>query len=85
MKKYLYLLALPLLVILVFTHDGQTKTKSYYSGDAINFNDELYITSANSGNIEVLKLDNNNLKLIAKIRNYNAKYNRYDEFVDSKL
>ena len=85
MKKYLYLLALPLLVILVFTHNGQTKTKSYYSGDAINFNDELYITSANSGNIEVLKLDNNNLKLIAKIKNYNAKYNRYDEFVDSKL
>ena len=85
MKKILFLIAIPLLVILVLTHNGQTKTKSYYSGDALNFNDTLYVSSTNSGSIEILKLDNSDLKLAAKIRNYNAKYNRYDDFYDSKL
>lgn len=85
MKKILFLVIIPLLVILVFTHNSQSKTKSYYSGDAINFNDELYVSSANSGNIEVFKLQDNSLNLIAKVRNFNGRFNRYDDFSDSKL
>lgn len=85
MKKYLLLIIIPLFAVLVFTHNGQSKTKAYYSGDAISFNDELYITSANSGSLEVLKLENNKLKLINKSKVYNGKYNRYDDFFDSKL
>ena len=85
MKKILFLVIIPLLAILVFTHNGQSKTKSYYSGDAINFNDELYISSANSGNIEVFKLENDTINLIAKVRNFNGRFNRYDDFSDSKF
>lgn len=85
MKKFLFLIVIPLLVVLVFTHNSQSKTKAYYSGDALSFNNELYITSTNSGNLEVLKLENNKLKLINKSKVYNAKFNRYDDFFDSKL
>lgn len=85
MKKFLFLIVIPLLAVLVFAHNGQSKTKAYYSGDAISFNDEVYVTSANSGSLEVLKLENNQLKLINKSKIYNGKYNRYDDFFDSKL
>jgi len=85
MKKILFLVAIPLLVILVFTHDGQSKTKSYYSGDAVSFNDELYISSTNSGYLEVLKLVGSDLKLISKTKIYNGRFNSYDDFSDSKL
>lgn len=85
MKKFLFLFAIPLLVILVFTHDGQSKTKSYYSGDAVSFNNNLYISSANSGYLEVLKLEGNDLRLISKTKVYEGRFDRYNDFSDSKL
>jgi len=85
MKKYFLLFIIPLLIVLFFAHNGQSKIKSYYSGDAINFNDILYISSTDSGNLEVLKLENNKLKLINKSKIYNQTYNRYDDFFSSKL
>ncbi|MHB8903517.1 MAG: hypothetical protein ACYC40_00200 [Patescibacteria group bacterium] len=85
MKKFLIFLILPLVAVLVFAHDGQSKTKVYYSGDAISFNGDLYISSTNSGSLEILKLENNSLKLISKTRIFKAKFNRYDDFYDSKL
>ena len=34
---------------------GQSKTKSYYSGDAIEYNGQLVIGSANTGSLEIFK------------------------------
>jgi len=85
MKKIIYLVVLPLLVILIFTHNGQSKTKSYYSGDAISYNNNVYITSTNSGSLELLKLENNTLRLISKTKLYNGRFNRYDDYSDAKL
>jgi len=85
MKKYFLLFIIPLLIVLFFAHNGQSKIKSYYSGDAININDILYISSTDSGNLKVLKLENNKLKLINKSKIYNQTYNRYDDFFSSKL
>jgi hypothetical protein len=85
MKKFLIFLIIPVIAVLIFTHDGQTKTKAYYSGDAISFNGDLYVSSTNSGSLEILKLEDNNLKLISKTKVLNAKFGRYDDFYDSKL
>ena len=85
MKKILILSIFSLLAILVFAHNGQSKTKAYYSGDAVSFNDDLYVSSTNSGNLEVFKLENNSLDLVAKTKVFNDRYNRYDDFFDSKF
>src|SRR5680860_46060 len=64
---------------------GKTKTKSYYSGDALAFNNQVYIATTNTGNLEVFKLDGKILGLVAKIKPYNARFNSYGEFFDAKL
>ncbi len=64
---------------------GKTKTKSYYSGDALAFNNQVYVATTNTGSLEVFKLDGKNLDLVAKLKPYNARFNNYGEFFDAKL
>lgn len=85
MKKIILFVLIPLLAVLAFIPSGQSKTKSYYSGDAVSFNDDLYVSSANSGSLEILKLEANDLRLISSSKVFDPRFNRYDEFFDSKL
>lgn len=64
---------------------GKTRTKSYYSGDALAFNNQVYVATTNTGSLEVFKLDGKTLGLVAKIKPYNARFNNYGEFFDTKL
>jgi len=85
MKKIVFLSLICLLAVFAVIHIGQTKTKSYYSGDAVSFNDTVYVSSTNTGSLEIFKLDNNDLKLLVKKRPFDATFNRYNDFYDAKL
>jgi len=47
-------------------HFGQSKTKSYYSGDAIEYHGQLIIASANTGFLEIFKFVNGKLVNVIK-------------------
>lgn len=64
---------------------GKSRLKSYYFGDAISYQNQVYIATANTGSLEIFKLNQNNLDLVAKARPYNYRFNNYGEFYDVKL
>ena len=88
MKKSLFIAALSvfiLVAVFAWTKGAETKTRSYYSGDAISFNDKVYVGSTNSGYLEVFRLDGKVLQSLAKMKNYNPRFNEYDDFYDLKF
>jgi len=85
MKKIILLSIICLIAVLAVTHNGQSKIKSYYSGDAINFNDQLYVGSTNTDSLEVFKLQNKELIQLAQVRPYNDKTAAYGRFYDLKF
>lgn len=69
MNKKLFVFSLVSIILVVsgiFLNYGFTKTKSYYSGDAIEYNNKLYITSANTGSLEVFKFVDGKLVNVVK-------------------
>ncbi|HBA36399.1 TPA: hypothetical protein DCZ15_00830 [Candidatus Falkowbacteria bacterium] len=85
MKKVIFLSLAVLLAVFAIVNNSQSKIKTYYSGDAISFNNEVYVGSTNTDSLEILKLEDGQLKLIAKIKPFDAKLNRYDKFYDLKF
>lgn len=85
MKRLLIIPAVIAIAVLAFAHFSQSQVKSYYSGDAINFNNKLYVASTNSGGLEVFRLENNNLKRLANLKPFDPRFGRYGEFYDVKL
>ncbi len=85
MKKAVFLILAVLLAIFGVVNSSRSQLKSYYSGDAINFNGSLYISTTNTDSLEVFKLADNNLKQVAKVRPYDGRLNTYDNFYDSKF
>lgn len=70
-------------LILVSYTQGQTK--SYYSGDAIVFQNKLYIATANTGSLELFVLNNQQIDPIAKIRPFDERFGKYGSFYDASL
>lgn len=88
MKKSLFFAVLSIFILIAvfaFTKGAETKTRSYYSGDAISFNDKVYVGSTNSGYLEVFRLDAKVLTPLVKMKNYNPRFNKYDDFYDLKF
>lgn len=85
MKRIIFLSVICLMAVLALTHNGQTQTKSYYSGDAINFNNSLYVGSTDTGGLEIFKLENSDLKQLATLRPLDARFGRYENFYDLKF
>jgi len=85
MKKIILLSIICLIAVLAVTHNSQSKIKSYYAGDAINFNDQLYVGSTNTDSLEVFKLQNKELIQLAKVQPYNDKTATYGRFYDLKF
>lgn len=88
MKKSIFFLTLSALVIVAifsFIKTGESKYRPYYSGDAISYNNQVYVGSTNSGYLEVFVLEDKTLKSIAKIKSYDARLNKYNEFFDLKF
>lgn len=71
-KKGLFLTLSALFIAGLFlfggTKDAKTALKPYYSGDATFYNGNLMVVSANTGRIELFKLENANLARLADLR-----------------
>lgn len=85
MKKIIFLSIAAFLAVLVYAHNSQGQIKSYYSGDAVNFNNQLYVASTNTGSLEIFRLEDKTLKRLVQIRPFDQTYNRYSDFYDVKL
>ncbi len=72
-------------IFLICASYSQSKTASYYSGDALNYNNNLYIVTANTGNLELFRLNGRNLDRLAKIQPFDQRFGRYGNFYDAHL
>lgn len=87
MRKWIISSVILISAIMVFfvAKTGKTSLQSYYSGDAIAYQDNVYVSTTNTGSLEVFKLENKTLFSVAKIRPYDSRLNTYGDFYDSKL
>lgn len=85
MKKIIIFLSLLIVVIAFNFIPAKTEFKSYYSGDAINYNDELVVVSTNSESLEVFTLESDGLRPQASLRPFNDRFYREDSFYSVKL
>lgn len=85
MKKILIFLSLLVVVIVINSIPAQTQVKSYYSGDAINYNNRLIVASTDSESLEIFTLENDGLKKQLAIKPFDHRFHRYDSFYSVKL
>ncbi|MFZ4632503.1 MAG: hypothetical protein ACOYL8_04900 [Patescibacteria group bacterium] len=87
MRKILISLFVALTVISLFfvVSPAKSRLESYYSGDALSYKNELYVTTTNTGTLEVFKLEDKNLFLLTSTRLREERFNNYVDFFDSKL
>ena len=86
MKKKLIIFGFALAAIsLIFASFTQSSTKSYYSGDSLVYQNKLYITTANTGSLELFSLNGNSLDRMVKIKPYDQRFGRFGSFYDSHL
>jgi len=70
---------------LVFINSGSTKTQPYYSGDAINYRGQVLFGTANSGYLEIFKLNGNSIDILVKAKDYDPTFNSYNDYSDVKF
>jgi hypothetical protein len=85
MKKIISLTLLAAVLLFAAVPIGKTKNKSYYSGDAISYNGQLVVASANTDSLEIFKLNGANLERISRTRPLEARFNRYGSYYEVKL
>lgn len=85
MKKILIFLTLLIVIIGLSSIPARTQVKSYYSGDAINFNNRLVVASTDSGSLEVFTLETDGLKRQINFRPFDKRFNKEDSFYSVKL
>lgn len=69
----------------IITLPGKTKMKSYYSGDAINYNEKLVVVSTDSESLEVFTQESAGLERRFTIRPFDERFNKDDSFYGVKL
>lgn len=69
----------------IITLPGKTKMKSYYSGDAINYNEKLVVVSTDSESLEVFTQESTGLERRFTIRPFDERFNKDDSFYGVKL
>ncbi|PKM91393.1 hypothetical protein CVU82_02235 [Candidatus Falkowbacteria bacterium HGW-Falkowbacteria-1] len=72
-------------VIYFTSKPAKTKLKSYYSGDAINYEQDLIVASTDSESLEIFKLENGGLKRKMYWRPFDTRFNKDDSFYGVKL
>jgi WD40 repeat protein len=84
-KSWFILLLVVFVAPFLFVAQGQTKIQAYYSGDAVSYQGQIIIASANTGYLEVFALQNKQLAPLIKAKIYNGAYNTYSDYSDVKL
>ena len=85
MKKIVIFTVILGIISLIFVSYSQGKTKSYYSGDSLIYQDKLYIVTANTGNLELFRLEGDNLNRLEKIKPFDQRFNKFGSFYDAHL
>ena len=85
MKKFISLTLLAAVLFFAAVPVGQTKNKSYYSGDAVSYNGQLVVASANTGGMEIFVLNGNSLDRISRTRPFNSRFNNYGSYSEVTL
>jgi len=85
MKKIIITVLVLGIASLIFATSSYSRTKSYYSGDALVYNNQLYITTSNTDSLELFRLHGSNLERVSKIRPFDQRFGRYGSFYDSLL
>ena len=85
LKIGLLILGIAGLSSLLFIKPGESKTKSYYSGDAINYNGQIIVSTADTGSLEVFKVSGQEMLKVIKLRPFDPTYGQYKDFSDAKL
>ena len=85
MKKIVIFAVILGIISVIFVSYSQGKTKSYYSGDSLVYQDKLYIVSANTGSLELFRLDGDNLNRLEKIKPFDQRFNKFGSFYDAHL
>lgn len=85
MKKIAIFAVILGIISLTFVSYSQGKTKSYYSGDALVYQKTLYITSANTGSLELFRLNGSQIERLAKIKPFDQRFGKYGNFYDAHL
>lgn len=85
MKKTLIIALVAIVTFGITALPTRSKVKSYYSGDAVNYHNQVIVGSTNSESLEVFKLEGGELKRFVNIRPLNSRFNTYDSFYDLKF
>lgn len=86
LKKSIFALSLALIGLsLLFIRQGETRVQPYYSGDAASYDNNLIVATANTGYLEIFKLEDKSLDRLLKVKIYNPSYNTYEDYSDVKL
>jgi len=84
-KKIFGLLAVSAVAIFCIVSVGRTNYKSYYSGDAINYQGNLIVASTDSGSLEVFQLNGSTLERDVKLKAPNSPIDGTEDFSSVKL
>lgn len=87
-KKYLFSFIGVGLAVVVFLPvlGGQTRTKSLYSGEALNYEGRVVIATTNTGNLEIFTLtDAGNLQKFVSFKSYDQRFAKDVDFGDVLL
>lgn len=84
-KKIIGLFIVVAVAVLGITAIGRTNYKSYYSGDAVNYQGKLVIASTDSGSLEIFTLNGSTLERAAKFKAPNYILDKTDDFSSVKF
>lgn len=85
MKKIVVLSVISVLAILTIISVGRTSYKSYYSGDAVNYEGNLVVASTDTGSLEIFKLNGSVLEKASKFKAPNSPLDKTEDFSAVKL
>jgi len=85
MKKIIGLLIICAIAVFSIVSIGRTNYKSYYSGDAVYFQNNIIIASTDSGSLEVFKQIGPNLERDIKLKAPNSPLDQTYDFSSVKL
>lgn len=84
-KKLALFLVLVGGVVYLTSIPAKTKVKSYYSGDAINYEQDLIVASTDSEYLEIFRLESDGLKRKMYWKPFDSRFNKDGSFYGVKL
>ncbi len=85
MKKIGIFLVASFIVLFFFAARTNSQFQPYYSGDAVSFGDRVVFGTANSGKLEIFKLEGKTISRIMEITNSDPVFKNNINFSDLKL